>query len=58
MENFVVFGTNCISLNRRFTTKINTLKVLKLQFDIKKYANLIKVNLSKPLKNSCEGVDS
>ena len=58
MENFAVFGTNCISLNRRFTTKINTLKVLKLQFDIKKYAKLIKVNLSKPLKNSCEGVDS
>ena len=40
------------------TAKINKLKVLKLEFDMKKNAKLIKVNWLKPLKNTCEEVDS
>ena len=58
MENFAIFCTLYISLNQRITAKINTLKVLKLQFDMKKTAKLFKVNWSKPLKNTCEEVDS
>ena len=58
MENFGIFCTHCILLNQRITAKINTLKVLKLKFDKKKNAKLIKVNWSKPLKNTCEEVDS
>ena len=59
MENFAIFCTHCISLNKRITAKINTLKVLKLQFDMKKInAKLIKVNWWKPLKNTWEEVDS
>ena len=58
MENFAIFDTHCISLNQRITANINTLEVLKLQFDMKKNVKLIKVNWSKPLQNTFEEVNS
>ena len=58
MEKFCNILHTFYLFKSSITAKINKLKVLKLEFDMKKNAKLIKVNWLKPLKNTCEGVDS